>query len=101
MMENGEKIEVPKGLSAESRRLWAGLCAIYEFNDPAALVILRTALQARDRIEEARKAIKADGITVKNRYAMPIAHPALAIEASARRQMLLAFRELGLEGEKL
>lgn len=95
MSEN--KSDLPKGLSAESRKLWLRLTGIYEFDDPAARVILRTALQARDRIEEARKQVKRDGITVQNRYGMPVAHPALNIEASARRQMLLAFKELGLQ----
>jgi P27 family predicted phage terminase small subunit len=92
------KNEIPAGLSRESRRIWLRLCELYDFSDPAARLILRTALQARDRVEEARKAIKADGITTKNRFGVAIAHPALQIEASARRQMLHAFRELGLDG---
>ncbi len=56
----------PKYLSAASRRIWREMVAEWDF-DGATLVILQTALEARDRMHEAREAIARDESTSVSR----------------------------------
>lgn len=90
----------PKHLSVASKRLWRGVVADYEL-DPHHLEVLRLALEARDRCEEARQILEVEGVTYVDRFGAPRKHPAVAIEENARLQCIRAWRELDLEGEPL
>ena len=88
---------IPPGLSPETRRLWREMMATYRLENPAAKLLLRTACEAVDRLRQAQKAIKNDGVSVKNRYGMPVAHPALRTEAQARQAVLQSLKQLRVD----
>ena len=87
----------PKYLSKRSRALWRDLVATFSF-DVHHYELLRLALEALDRAEQARELLAADGPVVypKNGGA-PRKHPAISIEESARIAAARLFRELNLE----
>jgi len=94
----------PKHLSREARRIWKQLNETWELkNSPDALLILRTALESFDRLQQARLVLDADGCVIKTQTAAGdvkiLKHPALEAEKSARGGLLQAFRMLGLEFE--
>jgi P27 family predicted phage terminase small subunit len=91
--------EPPRHLSARSRDLWRRIISTYVFGDHD-VELLRVGLEALDRCDEARTIIKKDGgPVVHNRWNMPVKHPAVAIEETARIQFVRVMRELALEGE--
>ncbi|MDQ5874487.1 MAG: P27 family phage terminase small subunit [Actinomycetota bacterium] len=65
------------------------------------LRILQAALEAWDRMTEARETIAAEGATFHDRFGTPRKHPAIGIEENARTAFLRAMRELDLDGEPL
>ena len=94
----------PEHLSREARRIWKQICNTWELkNSPDALLILRTGLEAFDRLQQARKEIDKDGCTIMCKMASGESklqkHPALESEKSAMAGLLQAFRMLGLEFE--
>lgn len=94
----------PKHLSREARRIWKQINQTWELNNsPDALLILRTAMEAFDRLQQAREVLDVEGVTVKTTTAAgdtkTLKHPALEAEKSARAGLLQAFRMLGLEFE--
>lgn len=90
--------EAPAHLSEESRKLWAD---IMEENtlDAAAVPILLTFCEARDRREEARAAIKDRGAVIKDRFEVEKISPWVAIERDSTLIMHRAFRLLGFDQE--
>jgi len=87
----------PKHLSAESKALWRHLQADYKIDDAAGLLLLRNALEAHDRLGEARRILKKEGCVVTDRWGQRKQHPATLVEQSARQQLLAALRGLKLE----
>jgi len=87
----------PQHLSAESRRLWRLFHTEYELDDRAAILLLQTALEARDRMAEAQAKIKKDGLTILDRFEQPKPHPLLVAERDSRAQMLQALKALNLD----
>jgi phage terminase small subunit len=66
--------------------------------DEQAAVVLGVALQAYDRMQQARIMIKKEGLIVTSaRSGVRHAHPAIGIEATARQQFLAAWRNLGFD----
>lgn len=86
----------PKHLRAASRRLWRQVLAAYELSAPE-LDVLRLALEARDRCEQAREILAAEGPVYRDRFGAPRKHPAIGIEENARLACLRAWRELSLD----
>lgn len=72
--------KAPNHISAAAKKLWNQILTEYQFDDAAGLVILRTALEAFDRAQAARKAINKDGMTVKGRDGQIRSHPLLTVE---------------------
>jgi hypothetical protein len=64
--------------------------------DPDGLKLLEQAARCLDRIEQARRQIDADGLTIEGRYG-PRAHPALTVERDGRALFVRIIRQLGLE----
>jgi len=86
----------PTHLSVGSRTLWDHVTGTYEL-EAGDLLRLRTCCEAFDRLQGARRRIKADGLFVRDRFDQLKAHPAVAVERDARVGFLRALRELGLD----
>jgi len=61
------------------------------------LELLRLACETRDRYDEARALLDAEGLVLRDRFGQSKAHPAAAIERDARIALVRVLRELGLE----
>ena len=92
---------VPKGLSREAARWWRRLHSGYELADEGAQLLLETALQALDRMREARKVLDAEGLTVRDRFGQAKAHPLIVVERDSRAAMVAALKALNLSVEPL
>ena len=90
----------PKHLSAEAKRWWSRILAAWPLED-ASLLILESALECLDRMRQAQATIRAEGSTVKDRWGVPRAHPAVGIEAEAKASMLKHFKALAIDLEPL
>lgn len=88
----------PKHLSDEAKSIWRQVVAGWEI-DEAGLLVLRQALEAFDRLNQARELIDREGIVVTDPSGRKRAHPALAVEKEARLALLRAWRQLGLDVE--
>lgn len=75
--------KAPAGLSRRAVRLWKAVLEEFELS-PAELELLRSALVALDRADQAAEVIDAEGVTVLDRYGTPKSHPAADIEARNR-----------------
>ena len=95
------RVAPPKTLSGPARGWWRKLVEEYDINEPAGLLLLETALSAVDRWREAQKLIKAEGMTIVDRFGQQKAHPATVVERDSRAGMLAALRALNLDIEPL
>ena len=98
-MKNNPK--APGHLSTDSRRLWRELVAEYDIGDRAGVLLLTTAMEARDRMKAATKTIENEGQSVTDRFGQVRAHPLLVVERDARAAMLSALKALNLDLEPL
>lgn len=86
----------PSHLSAAARKLWDKLTADYVLDDAAGMLLLQSACEAYDRLQEARKLIDKEGAVQRDRWGQAKPHPACGIERDARTQMHSALRLLKL-----
>lgn len=86
----------PKHLSKEAKRKWGEFVAAWDFNLDA-LLILRTALEAFDRMNQAREILAREGITILDHNGVIKSHPCVGIERDSRSAMNRAFKQLGLD----
>ncbi|MBU5635493.1 phage terminase small subunit P27 family [Geomonas sp. Red69] len=93
--------KAPKHLSKEARNLWDRLLKEYDIGDEAGLLILQTGLEAFDRMRDAQAVIAKEGLTVKDRFDQPKAHPLTTVERDSRAAMLAALKALNLDLEPL
>src|SRR5690606_7581096 len=91
-----KRTPAPRHLSKSSKALWSRLVAEFEL-DTHHLELLRLALEALDRCEDARKALALNGSTYMDRFDAPRARPEVAIERDSRLAAARLFRELGLD----
>ncbi len=98
-----KKPKAPKGLSRQAGRWWRKLVAEYAIDDEAGQLILLMAMQAFDRMHQAREELAKDGVTltVTDRFDQVKTHPLVAVERDSRAQMLAALRQLNLDIEPL
>jgi P27 family predicted phage terminase small subunit len=94
-------MSIPKHLSAEARKIWRSIVAEYEISDTAGLKILKTSLEAYDRMQKARESIDKYVMLVKDRFDQPKAHPLLTIERDSRAAFLAGLKALNLDIEPL
>ena len=85
----------PAHLSAESRRLFDSVTTDYEL-EPWHVSVLVEALQSRDRAEQARCQLDADGLTVEGRFGLR-PHPLLTVERDHRATFARLLKSLGLD----
>ena len=88
----------PATLGRESRRLWFELNRLYELETPQ-LVTLKVALEAFDRLLAAQAIIADEGLFYTTETKYKRAHPALAVEKSARDGFLRAWAQLQFDVE--
>jgi len=86
----------PSGLSRRSSALWKAVVEEFELS-PAELELLRSALIALDRADEAAKVIKKEGVTAPDRYGSPKVHPAVDVEARSRALYGRFVAQLGIK----
>ena len=95
------KVAAPKKhLSAEARQLWKRIVEEWELDD-LGLLLLEGALESLDRMRQAQRLIKKEGVIVKDRFGEDRPHPAVRIERDARATMLRNIKALGLDLEPL
>jgi len=89
----------PGHLSREAKRIWRQLNASWVF-EVDSLLIMRIALESFDRLQDARRTLDDEGLTVTNMTAAgeskTLKHPALEAEKVARSGFLQAMRLIGL-----
>jgi P27 family predicted phage terminase small subunit len=101
-MAKTRSLKVPKGLSPGASRIWRRLTSTFRFEgEETSQLLLLTALQAHDRMHEAREIIAKEGLTIVNRYSVRVPNPLLVIEDKSRKAMILALKELGLQPSQL
>jgi len=88
--------DAPEHLSERAQMLWIGTVADNAFG-PHQLELLRRALEASDRADEARERLKAEGLTTTDRYGQLKPHPAVNIERDARLAEARLIRDLAIE----
>ena len=85
----------PSYLSPRAKQLWRDVLAGYELAH-AELELLRLACIALDRADQARRTIRREGLLVRDRFDQSKEHPAVAIEATARRSFAALVSQLGV-----
>ncbi|QEH37929.1 hypothetical protein OJF2_65240 [Aquisphaera giovannonii] len=94
----GMSPEPPGHLSEGSAALWRSIVRDYNFGQyPEALAILLEAMNARDRAEQARLIIAAEGITVCDGRNSIKGHPCVAIAKEAQNVFISAMKALRLD----
>lgn len=91
------KPKPPVHLSAEGKKLWLRLHGDHAVDDEAGLLLLQSACESYDRLQEARKILAKEGSVMRDRWGQAKAHPAAGVERDARTQMHSALRLLKLE----
>ena len=91
----------PKTLSREAARWWRKLIAEYAIEDQAGYLMLQTSLEAFDRMREAQRVLKEDGLVMVDRFGQKKSHPLTAVERDSRAQMLAAVKALNLDVKPL
>lgn len=88
----------PKHLKSSSKKLFCEICLNYQI-DRAAEIILVAMLEARDRRDEARLAIRKSGATFVDRFGQLKPSPWTRIEFDAGTTMARCWRLLGFDQE--
>jgi hypothetical protein len=86
-----------EGLSPAAATWYQLLAHDFGVDDPAGKLLLRHALEAWDRANEARAAIARDGLTVTCGNGRPIAHPMLQVERDMGSAFRAAMRALNFD----
>ncbi|MEX0755764.1 MAG: P27 family phage terminase small subunit [Actinomycetota bacterium] len=87
----------PKHLKRRSRAFWRSVVATYELTE-GDYVLLRSACETMDRLDEVRALIDEEGLTVPGSKGQLRPHPLLGAEKDARIGLARLLRELHLEG---
>ena len=95
------KPKPPAGLSTATAKWWQALRDEYDIDEPAGLSLLESAACAWDRALQARAAIEAEGLSVKDRFGQTKAHPLCTVERDALATFRAALRDLNLDLEPL
>lgn len=95
------KNSAPAGLSEPAKTWWRRIVNDYEITDAAGRLLVETALQAFDRMHEARELITKHGAVTKDRFGQLRPNPATVIERDSRAAMLHALKQLNLDLEPL
>lgn len=94
MAEKAQK--PPAHLSPASKKWFRSVIEHFDL-DEHHVKLLVLACEALDRGEQARATLAADGVTYKDRFGCPRAHPCVAIERDSRLAYARLLRELSLD----
>ena len=88
----------PNHLGKPERDIWLTVCRDYDPLTGLATAVLRSGLEAHQRMRECREIITREGVTrtVGSSKHLKL-HPLLAVERDARSAWLAAVKALGLE----
>lgn len=100
-MKANKKAAAPEGLAASTAKWWQQVREEYALDDPAGLYLLETAARSWDRAQQARRAIEADGLRIKDRFGQWKAHPLCTVERDALATFRAALRDLNFDLEPL
>ena len=100
-MKKPAKNTAPPGLSVAAKTWWRKIISEYELEDAAGLLLLETALQAFDRMHDARALITKHGAVTTDRFGQLRPNPATTIERDSRAAMCAALKALNLDLEPL
>lgn len=89
---------VPSHLSNEGKVLWRSVVSEFELS-PAELRLLRLAIEALDRAEQARAVLSREGITYPDRWGKPRVRPEVAVERDARQAAARILQQLDIGAE--
>ena len=92
-----DKLGVPQSLSRESAAIYEQTITTNRMDDAMGRAVLLVALEALDRLREAQKILKREGLTCRDRNGVVRPHPCTVIERNSRSAFLAAFRALGIE----
>jgi hypothetical protein len=92
--------KTPANLARPGQQLFRHLADEYGIVDTAGVALLEVAARALDRLRQAEGVLRAEGLTVQGKDG-PRAHPALAVEVSARAGLLATLKALRLDLEPL
>ena len=93
--------QAPKSLSKAAADWWNRMMTEFSIDDDGGRMVLEITLLAWDRLEQARKVLATDGLTVTGAAGTTRPHPCIAIERDARSAVLAGFRALHLDLEPL
>jgi phage terminase small subunit len=93
------KLAPPRHLSAEARELWRTLHEAFVL-DSHEEKTLRLALEALDRANQARRALRRHGLVYEDRFGAPHARPEVAIERDSRQAWIRMMAALDLPAEE-
>jgi P27 family predicted phage terminase small subunit len=85
----------PEHLSKRSKTFWRKIVARYEL-ETEHIEVLRKALEASDRADEAGDVLRQEGITTTDRYGQKRPHPATSVELHNRAAFLKLIEALKL-----
>jgi P27 family predicted phage terminase small subunit len=86
----------PAHLSREAKRWWRSVMDEFAL-ESHHVALLTAAAEAFDRKEEARRIVADEGAVIRNRFDVPVPHPAVSIENAAAVRMARLLREIGLD----
>ena len=95
------ELKAPDQLSKEAVFWWDQIVAAYVLDDPAAMLLLQTAMESFDRMRQAQAAINEYGAVFKDRFDQLKNNPACIVERDSRSQMLMSLKALNLDIEPL
>jgi len=96
-MKADQHLKPPSHLSKRAKERWRRITSAITIDDEPGLMLLASALEAFDRLNEARAELKRDGISVVDRWGQRKQHPSVQTEASARGQMHQALKLLNVD----
>jgi hypothetical protein len=82
-------------LSPRAKALWTQTTTSFTL-EATEVELLRLALEALDRAEQARVILAEEGLTSRGRYGQALVHPAVAIERDSRIAAARLFKQLAL-----
>ena len=88
-------------LTAAAQKFATRLRAEWSITDEPGLTLVDLAAQASAELEEARRQVARDGITIRNRFGVLVPHPAITIQGAALRRLLAALKMLDLDLESV
>lgn len=89
-----KKPQPPEHLEAPGKNFFVKMVTDHDIQDFTGRELVARAVEAVDRMAQARQAIAKNGLVVPNRYGNLVVNPALRIEREAHRAFLSALRLL-------